>query len=159
MTNINQDELRKLAEAATGGTWIAAPYSSVVGAPIVAAPTGRSIASVTYFALGEGFKKHDEESAANAALIVYLRNNVPAILSQADEIARLRKRLAYWAARPTITEALTGKDGPGEWAGLSVEQRIEAMGKRKREHDEEVLAARAALSPPHANREDGHDEG
>lgn len=53
----------------TPGPWIAAPYSSVVGAPVVASPNGRSIANVTYFGLGGDFKYHDDESRANARLI------------------------------------------------------------------------------------------
>jgi hypothetical protein len=52
----------------TPGPWIAAPYSSVVGAPVVSA-SGRSVAKVTYFALGESFSNHDAESDANARLI------------------------------------------------------------------------------------------
>lgn len=53
----------------TRGPWIAAPYSSVVGAPVVASPSGRSVANVTYFRLGEDFAAHDAESLANAKLI------------------------------------------------------------------------------------------
>lgn len=53
----------------TAGPWVAAPYSSVVGAPVVASPNGRSIANVTYFGLGGDFQSHDDESAANARLI------------------------------------------------------------------------------------------
>lgn len=52
----------------TPGPWIAAPYSSVVGAPVVAA-SGRPVASVTYFKVGEGFENHDRESKANGNLI------------------------------------------------------------------------------------------
>lgn len=52
----------------TKGPWIAAPYSSVVGAPVVSR-MGRSIASVTYFKLGEHFQNHDSESEANGHLI------------------------------------------------------------------------------------------
>jgi hypothetical protein len=54
----------------TPGPWIAASRpSSVVGLPIVSSPQGRSIASVTFFALGEAFELHDLESQANARLI------------------------------------------------------------------------------------------
>ncbi len=84
------EKLRALDAAATGGTWIAAPFSSIVGAPIVSSPSGRSVASVTYFDLGDGFRKHDEESAANAELVTFLRNAVPDILGMAAEITRLR---------------------------------------------------------------------
>lgn len=52
----------------TKGPWIAASYSSVVGAPVVAA-SGRPVASVTYFHLGEGFDNHERESTANGRLI------------------------------------------------------------------------------------------
>jgi len=54
----------------TPGRWIAAQkHSSKVGLPVVASPHGRSIASVTFFGLGENFKNHDDESYANAHLI------------------------------------------------------------------------------------------
>lgn len=56
------------AQKHTEGPWIAAPYSSVVGAPVVSA-SGRPVARVTYFNLGDGFENHDNESAANARLI------------------------------------------------------------------------------------------
>lgn len=53
----------------TPGPWIAAPYSSKVGAPVVS-DSGRSIASVTYYPMDqEIFKNHHEESAANGRLI------------------------------------------------------------------------------------------
>jgi hypothetical protein len=57
------------AQKHTPGPWMAPPYSSVVGLPIVASPSGRSIAKVTYFDLGEGFENHNAESVANARLI------------------------------------------------------------------------------------------
>lgn len=54
----------------TKGRWVAAQkHSSKVGLPVVASPHGRSIASVTFFGLGENFKSHDDESYANAHLI------------------------------------------------------------------------------------------
>jgi hypothetical protein len=53
----------------TAGPWIAASRpSSVVGLPVVS-QSGRSIASVTHFNLGEQFDNHDQESRANARLI------------------------------------------------------------------------------------------
>jgi len=54
----------------TVGPWMVASHpSSVVGLPVVARPSGRSIASVTFFSLGEAFANHDRESQANAHLI------------------------------------------------------------------------------------------
>jgi len=56
-------------QAWTKGPWMAAAKpSSVVGWPVVA-QSGRSIASVTYFKLGDQFSNHDAESGANARLI------------------------------------------------------------------------------------------
>ncbi len=52
----------------TKGPWHAASYSSKVGSPVVSA-SGRPIAQIVYFQLGEGFENHDRESAANGALI------------------------------------------------------------------------------------------
>ena len=54
----------------TPGPWLAASKpSSVVGLPVVATRTGRSVASVSFFALGQQFSNHDAESQANAKLI------------------------------------------------------------------------------------------
>jgi hypothetical protein len=54
----------------TPGPWLAAAKpSSVVGLPVVSTKNGRSVASVTFFALGEQFVNHDAESQANARLI------------------------------------------------------------------------------------------
>lgn len=55
----------------TRGRWVAAQKhsSKAAGLPVVASPHGRSVASVTFFGLGEDFKNHDEESYANAHLI------------------------------------------------------------------------------------------
>lgn len=54
----------------TSGPWMAASHpSSVSGLAVVARPSGRSIASVTFFHLGEGFENHDAESKANSLLI------------------------------------------------------------------------------------------
>jgi hypothetical protein len=54
----------------TPGPWLAAAKpSSVVGLPVVATTNGRSIASVTFFRLGDEFAAHDRESRANARLI------------------------------------------------------------------------------------------
>jgi hypothetical protein len=58
-----------MREKHTQGPWIAASKaSSVVGLPVVA-QSGRSIASVSYFNLGEGFANHERESLANSRLI------------------------------------------------------------------------------------------
>ena len=59
------------------------------------------------------------------------------------EIARLREALTYFANRPTVSEVMDGKHDP---MPDTVEARIEEMGRRKREHDDAILQARAALS-------------
>lgn len=56
---------------------------------------------------------------------------------------RLREALTYFANRPTVAEVIEGKHDP---MPDTVEARIEEMGRRKREHDEAILQARAALS-------------
>lgn len=68
----------------TPGPWVAAPFSSVVGAPVVASPSGRSIANVTYFRLGGAFEHHDAESEANAALIAVAPELYSALETLAD---------------------------------------------------------------------------
>jgi uncharacterized protein (DUF1501 family) len=70
----------------TQGPWIAAPYSSAVGAPVVAA-NGRSIAKITYYALAsEGFANHERESDANGRLIA----------AAPDMLAALQAVMAEW---------------------------------------------------------------
>ena len=66
------------------------------------------------------------------------------------EIASLKQRLesaeevVRWvAARRTVDEVIHGEDGV--WSTLSVEDRIEEMGRRKRDHDAMVLKARTFL--------------
>lgn len=82
----------------TPGRWIAAPCSSVVGAPVVASPSGRSIANVTYFNLGPDFRNHDLESAANARLIAAAPDLLDALR------AMLADRDDYFGAdRPSTT--------------------------------------------------------
>lgn len=71
----------------TDGPWIAAPYSSMVGAPVVASPNGRSIANVTYFGLGADFQNHDDESAANARLIAAAPDLLEALEFIADPLS------------------------------------------------------------------------
>lgn len=87
---VDTKELRALLAKMTPGEWVAAPYSSMVGAPIVASPSGRPVAKVTYFHLGPEFDNHNRESAANAAGIVALVNAAEPML---DEIERLRHAL------------------------------------------------------------------
>lgn len=69
----------------TPGPWLAASHpSSVSGLPIVARPSGRSIASVTFFHLGEAFASHDAESRANARLIAAAPTLLEALQAIAD---------------------------------------------------------------------------
>lgn len=72
----------------TPGPWIAAQrHSSKVGLPVVSSTYGRSIASVTFFGLGEQFKSHDEESYANANLIASAPDLYDALIA-ADGLLR-----------------------------------------------------------------------
>ncbi|WP_247997030.1 hypothetical protein [Brucella tritici] len=72
----------------TPGPWIAAQrYSSKVGLPVVSSTYGRSIASVTFFGLGEQFKSHDDESCANANLIASAPDLYDALIA-ADGLLR-----------------------------------------------------------------------
>jgi len=105
-------QLRALLAKMTPGEWVPAPYSSMVGAPIVASPSGRPVAKVTYFHLGPEFDNHDRESAANAAGIVALVNAAEPMLAEIEalraEVARLQASLdAAWAAA-LIRAALAG---------------------------------------------------
>jgi hypothetical protein len=82
----------------TPGPWIAAPYSSVVGAPVVA-QSGRPVASVTYFALSEDFGNHDRESEANARLIAAAPDLLAALQ---DTVALIRGDISGPAQRDGI---------------------------------------------------------
>lgn len=74
-----------MGEKYTPGPWMAASHpSSVSGLPVVARPSGRSIASVTFFHLGEAFASHDAESNANARLIAA----APALLEALERCRR-----------------------------------------------------------------------
>ena len=64
--------LDELSAKATQGQLLASPYSKIVGAPLVATPSGRSVGKITYF--DSGFEIHDAESKANGALLVALWN-------------------------------------------------------------------------------------
>lgn len=82
----------------TAGHWIASQkHSSKVGLPIVASPHGRSIASVTFFGLGENFKNHDDESYANAHLIAAAPELYEALyrLVRDCEIAGLQEQAGF----------------------------------------------------------------
>ena len=91
---VDTKELRALLAKMTPGEWVAAPYGSMVGAPIVASPSGRPVAKVTYFNLGPEFDNHNRESAANAAGIVALVNAAPALLASAARAAELEAEVA-----------------------------------------------------------------
>lgn len=107
--------MRKLDH--TPGPSIAAPYSSVVGAPVVASPNGRSIANVTYFGLGEDFQNHDDESAANARLIAAAPDLLEALEELLAGVDRLPPREPWDEDGPVIKKAraalakATGGDG------------------------------------------------
>ncbi len=74
----------------TPGPWIAAPYSSVVGAPVVAAISGRPIAKITYFPLGDGFENHERESIANGKLVESAPDLLNELFKQRDNLVSLR---------------------------------------------------------------------
>jgi hypothetical protein len=109
MTVLTDDALAALdavVAKATPREWTEAPYSSICGAPIVAAPRGRPVASVTYFDLGPAFVNHDAESKANGEAIVALHNAYPALRAIIDveraradvfatEIEALRAQVAH----------------------------------------------------------------
>lgn len=72
------------------------------------------------------------------------------IAEYGDEITRLREEnkrmkeaLTYFADRPTVSELMEGKHDP---MPDTVAARIKEMGRRKREHDDAILKARAALA-------------
>lgn len=102
----------------TKGPWIAAASkSSVVGLPVVA-QSGRSIANVTFFDLGEPFKRHNEESYANARLIaaapdlLHLWDDYPAH-QQGESSSDYAARLTVWAFNigDTARAALSKAEG------------------------------------------------
>jgi len=133
--------LRDLLAKATPGRWIAAPYSSVVGASIVASPSGRSIGTITYFSLGDGFEKHDKESAANGALAATLHNEAPVML---DLIEQQAARIA--ALETALSEIANQK----LWAEMSPDER--EQGCFIDGYDWCVAIARQALADKEAAR-------
>lgn len=108
------EELKALAEKATPGPWMAAAKpSSVVGLPIVG-PMGRSIANVSDFATpgtpynedqAEAEAKYHAENQANAALIVALVNNLPAIISALEAVPVMKEALERIALNDDLLEA------------------------------------------------------
>ena len=89
----------------TPGPWTAASaWSSVVGLPVVA-QSGRSVASVTYFNLGEHFNNHHQESIANSRLIAaapMMFGYIAKRAAEGDEDARAL--LAEYAITKRTTE-------------------------------------------------------
>ncbi len=93
------EELRRLHAAATHGPWAVNPVVAQIDAFSTGEPT-------TLCQLAWPTDEHTEaETEANAALIVFLRNNVPLILAalsasagemtEAAEVAALREALEY----------------------------------------------------------------
>ncbi len=77
------------------------------------------------------------EDVAEIETVEYVRfDTVP-------DLEQLRTALKPFADRRTVDEAL---NGPDPWAHLTVEQRIEQIGKRKQQSTDEILRARAALA-------------
>lgn len=91
----------------TPGSWMAASKaSSIVGLPVVA-KTGRSIASVTFFNLGERFDHHEQESYANARLIAAAPDMLAALKLARDEMGAN-------AARDAVDAAISRAEGRSE---------------------------------------------
>lgn len=72
----NLSRLRELLEKATPGTWMAAPFSSVVGRGIVSTHEGRMIGQIV----------EHEDAPGNAALIVAAVNALPDLLTQLESL-------------------------------------------------------------------------
>ncbi|WP_375187769.1 Lar family restriction alleviation protein [Sphingobium yanoikuyae] len=91
-----------------------------------------------------GYPLDDGDSETVRRVVDHRLQSVAAATAAKDaEIDRLREALTYFANRPTVAEVIEGKHDP---MPDTVEARIEEMGRRKREHDEAILQARAALS-------------
>jgi len=84
-----------------------------------------------------------DQELDTVAFELWISAQTAATAAKDAEIDRLREALTYFANRPTVAEVIEGKHDP---MPDTVEARIEEMGRRKREHDEAILQARAALS-------------
>jgi len=88
------EELDALVKAATPGPWAAQPDSDGKAEWDVIDARGMFIAQT--FQGAQLYDRDRENADANAALIVWLVNNAPAMLSaQAEDNARLRERLGH----------------------------------------------------------------
>ena len=94
----------------TPGPWMAASKaSSIVGLPVVA-KTGRSIASVTFFNLGERFDHHEQESYANARLIAAAPGMLAALKEAADFMSDIaRDHHPNWRPEMCDPDSVLGK--------------------------------------------------
>ncbi|MCW1431352.1 hypothetical protein [Novosphingobium sp. JCM 18896] len=81
--------------------------------------------------------EHDDLSIADEA--------ANALERMAAEVEALREALKPFAERRTIEEELSDPTPP-VWANATPERRIEMIGERKRQHDDDILRARQALS-------------
>ncbi len=101
-------ELERLDSAATHGPWKWDKSASDGGAPVLTAsgcwrgPTRARVVAKAYFHDGS----EDPEVHGNAALIVTLRNAVPALLAAARRVAELERELAQMRKRAELAERL-----------------------------------------------------
>lgn len=121
MTEIDTDKLRALDEAATPGKWFVTEQGGAVkGTRQHTTASGKEID-----VCGRISATHDGTSAqrdADYALIVELRNTVPAILAMAEENKRLREALEM------IT---TVQDGEQSWYARDIARRALRSGERE----------------------------
>jgi hypothetical protein len=79
------DEIERLADGVTPGPWAVEPEAIVTRDPVEIGYERRMIADLRYFTI-----PHVDD---NAALIVALRNNLPAILSALRRVGKLEAAL------------------------------------------------------------------
>lgn len=81
------------------------------------------------------------------------RRAAAALTDLQAQVAGLREALQPFAEQKTVTEMLTDPDVP-EWPKLTLDDRIEAIARRKSEHDERIINARQALAQYGKDRDD-----
>ena len=64
----------------------------------------------------------------------------------ATDVAALVEAARAFASKQTVAEALADPT-PTAWAGLPVQERLNALAAHKAQHDAEILALRQALAP------------
>lgn len=115
------DEIERLADGVTPGPWAVEPEAIVTRDPVEIGYERRMIADLRYFTI-----PHVDD---NAALIVALRNNLPAILSALRRVEKLEAALTIISkAGPpyqSTGEAYTGvREAALAWAGSAARQAL-----------------------------------